>query len=243
MKKERNRKITNKEKDMKKLSGRLLRLLKDNGYDVENDCHAIPRLVIDMEKSGLILNNGYTMIHRHVYDDVRDIDITWLKNYCSFFGCSADYILGYIDKPTHEITDINKKSGLSSAAIRELLKADSDKKIIYDRLVAGGYLNDLVSVINSFYDIGASIQINGEKVTDKETLRNLSKAIEGIKLKMLRDSGADCIHNLAYDSKVKKHFLSSRINLYKTKSKNILGSYYDSSVLDNWLNEVEKEDC
>lgn len=238
---EKRRKITNKEKDIKKLSGRLIKLFKENGYDVENDCHAITRLVADMEKKqDCNLSNAYKTIRSHVLDK-SDIEITWLKNYCDFFHCSADYILGYISEPTHEITDINKSSGLSAAAISELLKADSDKKILFNRLVAGGYFDDLISKINTFYDIGASVQISGEKVTDKETIKNLEEKIDGIKLQVLRDGGADCIHKLAFDSQVKKHFLSSRIDLYKSKSKKILGDNYDSSVLDDWKKRIEKE--
>lgn len=179
-------------------------------------------------------------IAKHI-DNISGVSFDWINVYCKFFGCSSDYLLGIISEPTHEITDINKKTGLTTAAASKLLQADKDTQLLYDRLVAGGYLDNLVSVINTFYDIGASVQITGEKITDKETINNLQAAIESIKLKMLRDKGADCIHNLAYDDQVKKHFLVSRINLYKTKSNNLLGTYFDSSVLDNWIKEVEKE--
>lgn len=143
---ENKRKITNKEKDIKKLSGRLIKLFKENGYDVENDCHAITRLVADMEKQGLNLNNAYKTIRSHVLDK-SDIEITWLKNYCTFFHCSADYILGYINEPTHEKTDINSASGLSSAAIQKLLD-NPEVKIVTDNLLRTNAIDYFIKALS-----------------------------------------------------------------------------------------------
>lgn len=149
---ENKRKITNKEKDIKKLSGRLIKLFKENGYDVENDCHAITRLVADMEKQGLNLSNAYKTIRSHVLDK-SDIEITWLKNYCTFFHCSADYILGYINEPTHEKTDINKASGLSSAAIQKLLD-NPEVKIVTDNLLKNNGINYFIEALTASVQIG-----------------------------------------------------------------------------------------
>lgn len=236
--------LTKEQKNKAYLSGRLYYLFLANGYDIEKNCHAIKDLAKDLEYNNLVTNysNAAAAIRKHITGKNKNLESEWIEIYCRYFNCSADYILGFIQEPTHELTEVNEKTGLSSAAISKLLRADSDKKIIYDRLVAGGYLDKLVSVVNAFYDIGSSVQINGEKVTDKETIRNLEKAIDNIKLKMLRDNGADCIHELTYDKQVQKHFKVSRINLYKSKSKKILGDSYDSSVLDNWIKEIEKED-
>lgn len=56
----------------------------------------------------------------------EDISVRWLSVYCAYFDCSADYLLGYIEKPTYAITDVNKRIGLSveSIAALELLKSD-----------------------------------------------------------------------------------------------------------------------
>lgn len=216
-----NRHITENEKDMKKLSGRLLKLFKDHGYDVEKDCHAIRDIITAMENEGFILSNPYKTIRSHVFNDVSDIDITWLHNYCKFFKCSADYILGYIDQPTHETTDVYSKTGLSFSSAKKLLKADKDTQILFDRLIAGGYLKDIVSAMNTYYDIGSSVQIRGEMLTDKKTISILEKEVEGIKLKPLLDSAKRSIHKLAYDEEVSKHFLNSRLDLYNDKVKAI----------------------
>lgn len=221
-KKKQKRTITANEKDMKKLSGRLLKLFKDHGYDVEKDCHAISKLTSDMELSGLVLpKGGYDAIHRHVFNDVNDVDITWLHFYCKFFECSADYIIGDIDQPTHETTDVYSKTGLSFSAAKKLLEADKDTQILFDRLIAGGYLKDIVSAMNTYYDIGSSVQIRGEMLTDKKTISILEKEAEGIKLKPLLDSAKRSIHKLAYDEEVSKHFLNSRLDLYNDKVKAI----------------------
>ncbi len=57
----------------------------------------------------------------------KKASIAWIKNYCKFFGCSADYMLGLIDSPTKELTDIHNRTGLSDHAIKGLLALkDSD---------------------------------------------------------------------------------------------------------------------
>ena len=41
----------------------------------------------------------------------------WIKRYCEYFKCSADYLFGYIPLPTHENTDIESYTGLSNDSI------------------------------------------------------------------------------------------------------------------------------
>ena len=41
----------------------------------------------------------------------------WIMAYCRFFRCSADYLLGYIDGPTHEAVEIERETGLSEASV------------------------------------------------------------------------------------------------------------------------------
>ncbi len=46
----------------------------------------------------------------------------WIKYYCEFFNCSADYLVGIIEYPTHEITDIVSEIGLDTESISRLQK-------------------------------------------------------------------------------------------------------------------------
>lgn len=52
--------------------------------------------------------------------DCSSLDKNYLLAYCKFFKCSADYLLGLIDLPTHIDTDINMQTGLSKDAINTL---------------------------------------------------------------------------------------------------------------------------
>lgn len=44
----------------------------------------------------------------------------YIAEYCHYFHCSADYLLGYIDYPTHSYTDIGEETGLSVSAINSI---------------------------------------------------------------------------------------------------------------------------
>lgn len=49
----------------------------------------------------------------------------YIAEYCNFFHCSADYLLGYIDYPTHSDTDIGKETGLSLSAIASIKRINN----------------------------------------------------------------------------------------------------------------------
>ena len=49
--------------------------------------------------------------------------------YCKFFHCSADYLLGLIEMPTHAETDIHAETGLSTEAIEQLIKWNEKTKL------------------------------------------------------------------------------------------------------------------
>lgn len=59
-------------------------------------------------------------IANHI-DDKQGVSFNWINIYCKFFGCTSDFLLGIIDMPTHETTNIYLKTGLSYQAINGLL--------------------------------------------------------------------------------------------------------------------------
>lgn len=59
--------------------------------------------------------------HRKI-DSAANIEGKWLKAYCDYFNCSADYLFEYINSPSHIETDISSVTGLSSTAIKILKK-------------------------------------------------------------------------------------------------------------------------
>jgi len=139
----------------------------------------------------------------------KKASIAWIKLYCKFFGCSADYLLGIIESPLNE-------TGLSLESISKLKRSDADTRELFSDMIESGYIKDVVSVMRSFYAIGNAININA---SNQENKKNYDKAIENIKLKMLRDSGADFIHKLAYDKKVFNHFMNNAVDIHQQQEK------------------------
>ena len=75
----------------------------DRGYEIENTRQKIRG---DLEK-----------------DSARTVD--HLDLYCRYFGCSADFLMGYIDTPTHEEKVLKDLTALSDTSCRALLEKDS----------------------------------------------------------------------------------------------------------------------
>lgn len=50
------------------------------------------------------------------------LKVEFLDWYCRFFNCSADYLMGYIDTPTHEEKKIQELTGLKPEAVKTLLR-------------------------------------------------------------------------------------------------------------------------
>lgn len=153
------------------------------------------------------ITNAYNQIIRHLNN--QKIEVDWLVRYCKFFNCSADYLLGIIESPLNE-------TGLSLECISKLKRSDADTRELFSDMVESGHIKNVVSVMRSFYAIGDSIKISA---TNQENKKNYDKAIENIKLKMLRDSGADFIHKLAYDKKVFNYFMSNAVDIHQQKEK------------------------
>ena len=59
----------------------------------------------------------------------------YIKEYCDYFNCSADYLLGYINYPTHKQTDIGKETGLSPRSIKQLVKLPAIEQYILNCLL------------------------------------------------------------------------------------------------------------
>ena len=82
--------------------------------------------------------------HIKVFDATK-ISGEWLNIYHIYFDCSTDYLLGYIDRPTHEHTDIASETGLSDTAINTIVD-------LFTRNKAG---DDSLSILNAFLSSSA----------------------------------------------------------------------------------------
>ncbi len=118
----------------------------DRGYEIENTRQKIRG---DLEK-----------------DSARTVD--HLDLYCRYFGCSADFLMGYIDTPTHEEKVLKDLTALSDASCRALLKKEGAIIRALDLLLpdiqkAFAYIGDNndhegeieLSKYNFFSDIGS----------------------------------------------------------------------------------------
>lgn len=69
------------------------------------------------------------IIQNHLNSDTpAKLQTEYAMAYCQYFGCSADYLYGFIPNKTHENTDINKETGLSDKTI-DFIKAMSKEEI------------------------------------------------------------------------------------------------------------------
>lgn len=81
------------------------------------------KLSIDMEDAKALLeksiDNNRKVIGNH-RKAAAPPSTEWIMAYCRFFRCSADYLLGYIDSPTHESVAVEQETGLSEASVSVL---------------------------------------------------------------------------------------------------------------------------
>lgn len=54
------------------------------------------------------------------------IKVEFLDWYCRYFNCSADYLMGYIDTPTHEEKEIQELTCLNDGTVRTLLRKHTE---------------------------------------------------------------------------------------------------------------------
>lgn len=197
--------------------GRLYDSFKEKGYDLKSDngnnSPAMKHILADMIDKGLITEDETETFQRKIRKDIKDssafpgINTLRLKLYCDFLQVSADYLLGFIEKPLSD-------TGLSTKAITKLKNMDSDSKELVNDMLEGRYIKKMASDMRTFYAIGNSIQIRSDNPEDE---KKYGKKIEAIRIDTLRDSGADFIHKLAYDKKVFKHFMSNAVDVHNQK--------------------------
>lgn len=107
----------------------------------------------DYDNQGKQKNNVAHTIREHLKkESAGNVDGYWLKIYCDYFHCSADYLFGYIELPTHEKTNIKNHTGLSENAIDKLINlyniANSNEDVFrsYDALE---YLDIISNLLTS----------------------------------------------------------------------------------------------
>lgn len=109
---------------------RLEFLMKSKGFDVTRKGASVA-LAREMLNSGCLdfyvnekrksIDSARSRIDVHRKKDSAEcIEGKWLKAYCDYFKCSADFLFGYINFPTHIDTDIHSETGLSLNAIERL---------------------------------------------------------------------------------------------------------------------------
>lgn len=133
-----------------------LQYLIDNHIPTIKNAHALAKDMYDKEIIEYPINcknkkerHNYTerTINIHLgISSAEKISGLWLKRYCDYFKCSADFLLGYIDMPNHIQTDIKKETGLSETAIEylhEKAKSNSHIDILNILLRPGNFDNAL----------------------------------------------------------------------------------------------------
>ena len=107
----------------------------------------------------LEIQNTSQTVRAHFRDNRIIPDLDWIKLYAKFFGCSVDYLFGFLDTPTHEIETITSLSGISEKSARNLmrLKKRDDNKT-YSLL---DVLNNILEFDNGneFYNILQAIRV------------------------------------------------------------------------------------
>jgi len=138
-----------------KFGDRLEYLMKTKGYTGRGKSTRLAEAFID---------EGYIIVEennrkRKIQDTKRSIDIhlnydrcvlqgIWMDRYCRFFECSADFLMGYIDRPTHEISSVFESTGLDDNAIETLI---SRKQLMDSETIDPTYidiLNDELSILS-----------------------------------------------------------------------------------------------
>ncbi len=116
-------------------------------------------------------------------DSASNVSGYWLKTYCDYFHCSADYLFGYIEMPTHAETDIHAKTGLSSEAIEQLIEWNEKTNLPHN----GFYHNSILFISDLLECCGIQAAALAQNVSNyllykkiSETENLTSKITKGI---------------------------------------------------------------
>lgn len=124
-----------KDKEFKSIL-QFVRFLYDNYYEYLNIHDENGKKIFDENATYTgAENNDYRyavdIVRKEVTKNLKDYDCRnskFLYAYCIMFECSADYLLGFIDLPTHVDTDIYNETGLNEESIQTLREIQlSDK--------------------------------------------------------------------------------------------------------------------
>lgn len=95
------------------------------------------------------INDVGRQLRRHINREDPP-DIVWIKRYCAFFDCSADYLLGLQDAPRKDILSASEITGLSYQSIKVLEKiSDKENKSYIHQNEKD--INMLDTILSSYY--------------------------------------------------------------------------------------------
>ena len=132
------KRIENRYPDIDNFGSRLIYLYDDAGllHDGKIDFTSVAKSLYENDKGLRVYS--YDADDKTIYSQTKntadklrkdllktscdDISGTWLNIYCKFFGCSCDFLMGYIKYPKHDNTNISSILGLSDSAINVLTR-------------------------------------------------------------------------------------------------------------------------
>jgi hypothetical protein len=196
--------------------------------------------------------NKQGTITAHI-DNKSGCDIEYIKKYCHFFGCTSDYLLGIADRPTKYQTDINKKTGLSDDAIKNLV-ADSEIQLVCNSLLATNNIKNLIEYIeltieyehNNNYilnHIFKDIQTTKNKKLYGISLENFKKFQDTLKYGEQSDkdnTASVCLDMLLHDKDLMDYFKNKAVQTFKDKANHDISITTWGQILQNALDTNNK---
>lgn len=90
-------------------------------------------------------------IQKHLNaDTAKELQGEFVIAYCTFFGCSSDYLFGFIDCKTHDDQFIHDETGLSEIAINRLQDAKAFSDIVLND-PAIPFISKLIEQLDPIY--------------------------------------------------------------------------------------------
>lgn len=204
-------------------SQRLVTVKQKNSYDEPSKIYGNAIGAIDKK------------IQKHLNaNTAKELQGEFVIAYCTFFGCSSDYLFGFIDCQTHDIQFIQNYIGLSEDAINDL-------KLIQNINKGDIYLFILSRLIeNRDFSINLMSEINNcfEKFYYYDNKKKLSDALNA-------ESGDDIVKffELANSEKYKNILSRKQIEELRDAkdSKVYRTQIHFLNILDSFLSERIKE--